>query len=310
MYFIYGDESYLIEKKVQEIIKQNNLAKVISFNNDIKLGEIINQISSFSLFDSSRLLIFRDLSYFQINKNEEAEALIKSLRFKPSSTTIIFTSSKINEKSPTIFTKYLLENVQTFKFDNLSDKEILNITKQEIIKHGATISDVDLFYFLSKIPNSLTIIINEIEKLVVLDKNISRTNIDESIQKYSVGSAFDFINSFNSGNTEMLFKSYYEKISHGETIQNLIGQITNVLELCSRIYSLKQSKHTDKEIEQILGKHSFVIKKNLEFLNFIGYKKICNYLNMISEIDTKIKSGLLDEKIGFERFLLETTKNN
>ena len=307
MYYIYGNEDYLKENKISELIHKFNPSTVLHFNSDTKIGDIINQISTFSLFDSSRLLIFRDLSYFT-KDSSEVNALIKSLQFKPESTIVVFTSDKINNKNKTTIVEYLLKNSKTFEFNELSEKEIVAVAKSKITSLGASISNVDLYYFLSKVPNRLSLIINEIEKLVSLDKNISKSNIDDLIQKYDLGSAFDFINSFHNGNIELLFKSYYEKINQGETIQSFISQITNVLEICSRIHSLKKVGHTDKEIEKILDKHSFVIKKNSEFLNTIGYKKVCKYLNMISEIDVKIKKGILDEKIGFERFLLETIK--
>ena len=65
---------------------------------------------------------------------------------------------------------------------------------------------------------------------------------------------------------------------------------------------------SNQDIEKIMNKHSFVIKKNMEFLDYIGYKKIVLYTNLISEIDQKIKKNEVDEKIAFERFLLEIIK--
>lgn len=65
---------------------------------------------------------------------------------------------------------------------------------------------------------------------------------------------------------------------------------------------------SNQDIEKIMNKHSFVIKKNMEFLDYVGYKKIVLYTNLISEIDQKIKKNEVDEKIAFERFLLEIIK--
>ena len=311
MYYIFGNEEYLIENKIKEIIDKNDSSSVLRFNSELKINEIINQISTFSLFDSSRILIFNNFPYITKSTDNEVNAIIKSLNFKPSSTIVIFTSEKINEKNKDnkLF-HFLKEKAKCFEFNELSDKEITQIVKEKIHSYGATISDIDLFYFLSKVPNKLSFIMNELEKLISLDKNISKSNIDDLVQKYDLGSTFDFINSFHTGNVELLFKSYYEKLNHGETIQTFINQITNVLEICSRIFSLKKLGKSVKEIENIIGKHSFVVKKNIEFLESVGYTKINKYLNMISNLDTKIKNGLIDEKIGFERFLLETININ
>lgn len=313
MFYFYGSNEFLIEKEIQDIIVRNKNASIVKFNSEVKINEIINQISSFSLFDSNRILIFYNFPYlFKKNKEDEKELLDikKALTFKHSDTLIIFTSTTINEKNSNILVNYLKENANSKYFDELNEKELTIYVKDYLKNKGASISDIDLYYLLSKIPNKLLLIINEIEKLISLDLNITKTNIDSIVQKYDIGNTFDFINSFHSGNIDLLFQSYYDKINQGETIQNLISQIENVLELSSIIYSLKQNGFSYKEIEKITKKHSYVIKKNIEFLSVIGYKKIKKYLNMIADIDLNIKKGTIDPKIGFERFLLEICKNN
>lgn len=308
MYYFYGNEEYLIQKKIEEIIKKNPSNNIIKINNDFKLEEIINQIINFSLFEKDKILIFNN-PYFltkEVSENE-INSIIKALKIKPNSTKIIFSSEKI-QNSKNELLSFLKKEANCMEFNELKEKEIIEIAKQKIIDLEASISEIDLFYLLSKLPNKLILIINEIEKLVALDKNISKSNIDYLVQKYNIDTTFSFINSFHNKDANEIFKTYYQKINQGETIQNLINQISNVLELCSRIYSLKKMNFSNQDIEKIMNKHSFVIKKNMEFLDYIGYKKIVLYTNLISEIDQKIKKNEVDEKIAFERFLLEIIK--
>ena len=310
IYYLFGNENYLIDQKIQEIISQNPENLILKFNSEVKINDVINQISTFSLFDTNKILIFNNFPFLLKANENEKEAIIDALNFKPNSTLVIFTSEKINEKTKyNDLLNFLKSKAICFEYNELSDKEIAIEAREKINKLGASISEIDLFYFLSKIPNKLSIVMQEIEKLVSLDLNISRTNIDDLVQKYDLSSAFDFINSFHDRNIELLFKTYYEKLAQGETIQNFINQITNVLEICSRIYSLKKLNYDDKKISETLNKHIFVVKKNSQFLNAIGYLKIQKYLDLICEIDSKIKSGVLDDRIGFERFLLETLIN-
>ncbi len=308
MYYFSGNEDYLIEDKIKEIVEKNkNDYSVHFFNSETKIQDVVNQISSLSLFDPNRIIVFSKLNCLNGKVSfDEAQQIIQSLKFKPNTTIVIFTSESIKENQANEIVKFLWGNATCFKFNELSDKQIKEFVSKKINDLGATISEMDLFYLLSKLPNKLSIIMNEVEKLVLLDLNISRSNIDDLIQKYDLSSTFDFVNAFQDNDVDKLFKTYYEKIEQGESIQSLIGQISSTLEICSRIYSLKKMDYNLKMIEEQLQKHAFVVKKNNELLGTLGYKKVALYLDKLTKLDADIKHGLVDEKIGFEKFLLET----
>ncbi|MBD5423455.1 MAG: DNA polymerase III subunit delta [Mycoplasma sp.] len=311
MFYFYGNEDYLIDKEIEEVIKNNENFLVKKFNSSVEYVDLINQISSLNLFDQSKILIFKNCPFLIKSTEKEQLSIIDALKCKLPSTIVIFTSEKINEKSnKNEIIKFLKNNaIKCIEFNELNNKQVVAYVQDKIASLNASISNTDLNYLLSKIPNKLSLIIKEIEKLVLLDKNISKSNIDDLIQKYDTTTAFDFINAFQEQDIEAVFKIYYEKLNYGESILTFINQIANLLETCSQVYSLRKLNLSIKEIENELKKHSFVIKKSIEFLNNVGYKKVKEYLELISDIDVKIKSGFLDEKIAFERFLLEIFKN-
>ncbi len=311
MYYFYGNEDYLIDQEIKSIIKQNKDHVVIrtNFNNDI--DEIVKQISTFNLFENNKIIIFQNFPYLINASEKEQELILDSLRSKINSTIVIFTNNKVNQKtkSNNKIVDFLKKQAICKEFNELNNKQIIQFVKEQINFHKASISEIDLIYFLSKIPNKLNLIINELDKLISLDLNISRTNIDDLVQKYNLTSIFDFINYFQANDFENIFRIYYEKLSYGESITSFINQIANNLDLCSQIYSLKKSSKSLKEMETILNKHQFVIKKCIDFLNNIGYSKIKKYLKIIENIDLSIKSGTINDKIIFERFLLEILNN-
>lgn len=310
MYYFYGEEDYLIDKEVEQIINQNPNYKVIKFNPEIDVNDIINQISSFDLFNQNKILIFRNSPYLLKTKSVEQQTIINSLMIKANSTIVIFTSRKIDNKDNNLLFDYLTKNAkQAFEIKKLDDKKIELYVKDKIKSLNASISEMDLHYFLSKMPSKLNLIMDEIEKLVSLDPIISRVNIDDLIHKHNLGTAFDFINAFQDHSRENIIKRYNEKINYGESIAFLINQISSTLILCSQIHSLKMSNHSNSEIEKILNKHSFVIKKNIEFLNREGYESICKYIDQLAEIDIQIKEGKISYSIAFEKFLLDFIKH-
>lgn len=304
MYFIYGEEQYLIDQKIKDIINEFKNSKIIFLDSDAKLDQILNEILSFSLFDSSKLLILKNLFLLSKKNENETNVLIESLKYVPETTNIIFSLNKNIDKTENKLVNFLKKSSNCYEFNYMNEKELNLYIKKVIHDRGGIISDVNLFYFLSRVPHKLIFIMNEINKLLLFDKNITKQNINDLIPKYDTNKIFDFINAFNEQNIEHVFKIYYERINQGETITSLISQLSNTLEFCSQIYSYKNLGKKVHEIANLMKKHVFTIKKNNELLNKISYSKIKKYLINLADLDLAIKQNKIDDKVGFENFLL------
>lgn len=309
MYFIYGEEQYLIDKKIKEITKKNSETKIVFLDSDISIDQSINEILTFSIFDSTKIIVFKNIQVLIKNNERDANKLIDALKNKIESTTVVFVLNKVVEKQKNDFITFLKKEAICFEFNTMKDKELSIYIKDYITQNNGIISEINLFYLLSKLPHKLIFIIKEIDKLLSFDKNITRKNIDDLVPKYDTSKAFDFINAFSDQNIEQIFKIYYEKINQGELTVSLISQISNVLEMCSQIHAYKKLGKSNDEIAHELNKHPFVIKKNTELLNSISYKRVEEYLIKLSELDLNIKQNKIDEKIGFENFLLNIVNN-
>lgn len=309
MFFIYGNEPFLINNKVSEIIKKHPNHKIIELNSLTSLNELVNELVSFSIFDDNKLIVVKNSIFLDKNNKSTNEMIINALSFIPESTIIIFTYDKQNSKQKNELFNYLLKNSKCFEFNELNDKEMTKFVKDKVSELGGFINDVNLVYLLTKLPNKLTIINNELEKLISFDKNITKTNIDNLVPKYEQSKIFDFINSFNDRNIDKMFEIYHEKINQGESVLILIKQIINVLDLCSQIHSYKHLNYSENDIANELNKHIFIIKKNNNLLTKISYKKVSYYIEMLAKLDMDIKTYKIDENIGFENFLIQIMKD-
>lgn len=308
MYFIYGEEQYLIDRKIQEIISKAPNSKVLFLDKNVSLNDAINEISTISIFESRKVVIFKNLHLLTKSQPKEIKSLISSLKSIPSSNEIVFVLEQNIPKGINPLINFLNENSKQIECNKLKEKELNLFAKEYIKARGGSISEVNLFYFLSKVPNKLIIVINELEKLLLIDPTITKENIDKSVPKYETINAFDFINSFSEQNTDLIFKYYYDSINSGESIGNLINQISSTLDLTNSIHSYKMLGKSNAQIAEELGKHIFVIQKNEKLLTLVGYSKIKQYIKDLSTLDTNIKTGKINEKIGFELFLLNLIK--
>ncbi len=305
MYFIYGEEQFLIDKKIKNILKENNGVNPIFFDAETSIYDAINEINIFSIFDDQKIIIFKD--FYLLNKSHlsDDQEIINSIKNRNNNCLIVFTYSYSMPKIKTSLFKYLLDNSKVIEIKKYNGSELIAVIKEIIESKGGKISNINSILLSTKLPNDLNLIIREIDKLLLEEKEITKEMILTSISKYSSNNIFEFINSFQERDTSGIFRSYKEKIDNGESIINLISQLSNALILCSDIYSYKATNLRLDEIAIETKIHIFRIKKADKLLINLGFKKVKKLLHMMSDLDTNIKTGMIDEVIGFEKLLLE-----
>ena len=305
MYFIYGEELFLIDKQIKKILKKNNDAKSIFYDANSTIYEAINEINTFSIFDDKKVIIFKDFYLLSKSTATHDQEMINSIKNKNENIILIFSFSEVKPKSPTPLFKYLLKETQAIEVKKYTQLQLAGVIREIITSKGGSIANIDSILLSTKLPNDLNIIIREIDKLLLEDKQITKEMIYTSISKYNSNNIFEFINSFQDNDVVGLFRSYKERIENGEVIINLISQLSNALILCSTIQSYKSLRKRVEEISEEMKIHIFRVKKADELLRNLGFKRIKILIEMLSELDYKIKSGEINEVIGFEKLLLE-----
>ncbi|MGL5204970.1 MAG: DNA polymerase III subunit delta, partial [Metamycoplasmataceae bacterium] len=218
---------------------------------------------------------------------------------------LIFTFSDVKPKTPSTLFKYLMDNAKVLEIKKYDNKEISSIIQKIVASKGGTILNINAILLSIKLPNDLNLIVREIDKLLLENKEITKEMIKNSISKYNSNNIFEFINSFQESDASGLFRAYKERIDNGDSIVTLMSQLSNALILCSNIYSYKASNMRIEEIADQLKIHIYRVKKANELLKTMGIEKIKKIIQMLSDLDSNIKTGKIDESIGFEKLLLE-----
>ncbi|MGL4184020.1 MAG: DNA polymerase III subunit delta [Metamycoplasmataceae bacterium] len=305
MYFIYGDEALYIEKKINDIILKNNINNFINFYDDSSFSDIIDSIINTSLFNDKKLIILNDIN-FNISQQEQIISFLK----KEENNIVLFVLNRkekdLDKKN--ILISFLLKEANSFYFNKVEEKDLPNKIIELVEEKGGKINKLNAIYLASKLPNEMLIISSEIEKLLINDEEINEEIIDSLVTKYQTKNIYGFLNALNNKDSLQVFKEYQEKINHGEEILSLISSISTILIICSEIDVLKKQKKSLNEISEIMGIHNFRIENGNKLLIKMGIKKIDELLFSLAELDIDIKMGIIDEKIGFEKILLDFIK--
>ncbi|MDK2819952.1 MAG: DNA polymerase III subunit delta [Mycoplasmataceae bacterium] len=305
MYFIYGEELFLIKKEIKKICNENSDVIPIVFHSDCSIYDFINEINTFSIFQDKKIVILNDFYLLNKSNTQDEKEVINSINNKNENCILIFVYSEASPKIKTPLFKFLQDKANKIEIKKYTNSELVHVIRKIVESKGGVISNMNCILLSTKLPNDLNLIIQEIDKLLLEENEISKNMILTSVSKYSSDNIFEFINSFNDKDASGLFRGYKEKINNGESITNLMSQLSNALILCTTINSYIKSRVRLEEIAVETKIHIFRIKKANELLKSYGIDKISNLIEMLSELDNDIKSGTINEVIGFEKLLLE-----
>ncbi|MBP3920882.1 MAG: DNA polymerase III subunit delta [Bacilli bacterium] len=302
IYLLYGDEKFLINEEIKDIIKKEKIESISISKYDLEINtmkDIIDDAYTLSLFDERKIIIVDNLDLY-IKNEKNTEILDEYVDNQNENVIIIFTASNLDNKKKIV--KKLKTKVKTQEFNKL--KNISNIVKKMFDDYKIDYSCVDLLIKL--VGNDLGIIKSEVEKIKTYksSKEITRQDILELVSINNTDDIFDLINYIVNKDKENAFQVYDNLIMHNEEPIKIIITLANQFRLIYQVKELYKEGNSRDRIAEILKVHPYRIKIALEKSNNYSSKILLKYLSQLSDIDYKIKNGLIDKNLALELFIL------
>lgn len=266
-YMFYGQSDYLVEKYSNDISKTlangEDIQKV--YFDEYNFKDCVNFISQSSLFSSNNILLIKTIK--KIPKKEVDELI--SICSTNSDSKIIFscigeTDYKSMAKS---FTKKT--NSVEVRFFAPNDQEAIGILNNEIKSRNLQCGIGELQYLYNMHQKDLSLCVNDLNKLVILDEPISVNVINAQCFGMGAVSIDDFFNKLFTGVN--INKDLYMLLEEGMNEINLINQTTSFIQ---QLFSINTYL-------KLYGK--------LDILEIWGYKLPVNIANTRASIAMKFK---------------------
>lgn len=305
LYLLYGD-TFGIENEVKKILETNKFEDINISKYDLdayNYKDVLEDASSVSLFDDKKIIIVSNASIFTSAKTSiELEPFEKYIENYNPNTILIFTAdSKIDERKKV--TKLIKKHgtVKDFVIDDDPSTFIKNLLGDYKIDNNT------LNYLISLIGNDNYNIQNEIEKLKLYkeDKLITKEDIDNITTKNIDDDLFKLMNYILENNKVLAIESYHNMLLYSvEPIQILVS-LANRYRLMYQVKTLYKLGYTDgdiaKELKQSPG-YIYHLKKDSS--NYSD-KYLLNQIKALADLDYKIKSGKIEDKLGLELYILK-----
>lgn len=317
IYLISSTSYRLLEEELSKIIKENPYD---TFNlNDTPIEDILEEASYVSLFDEKRYIVVKNASIFQAStkkvKDESSpskkdDQLLKYLESPNSNTILIFiVNGKIDNKKK--ICKKIKENYNLIEIGDLKPKDIVSKLSDNLKKEDYKCTQDILYYIVNNSLNNYDLSISEIEKIKLYYQKgttIKLEDVKNIISQNIEDNNFKFIDAVINKKIKEAFKLYDDlmlnKVEPIMLMNMLAKEVRNTL-----LVKKLSSKKTLPSIMEILGiSYDFQINKLINNSYIYTEKKLESLLLSICNLDYKIKTGKISNKLALETLILEFNK--
>lgn len=311
VYIFYGIEEYLLQREVNQIIKQNHVDRLAISKyseEDCSIENIIEDLNTVSMFGDKKVVIVDPATFLTGTSKKsmtdvEQKELENYLEKQNPNSTLIFVvhHEKLDERKKIV--KSLKKYATVKSCENTNQKQLV----RELF-HGYKIEEQVLSIFMNRVGDNILQLEQEAEKLKLYcfdTKVIQKEDIYTLITKTVDLNIFNFIDNIITQNKEKAIEAYEEMIKMNEEPIALIIMLANQFRIMYQGKELLKRGYSEKAIADTLNIHPFRIKKALEKARLYTSDVLLFYLKKLIQLDINIKSGRVNKNLAFELFILE-----
>ena len=292
-YLIVYDDIYLLNSKIDEITSKDfkNITKSIYDLDEQDLDDALLDLDTYSFLSDKKIVIIKNIE--NLNDDKKTTHLINYLNSPNNDNLLILTTTKFNGTKK--INKTLKDKTNFIKLESDPITVIKNLLKDYKLEPGV-INKISIYS-----NNNLDIIKTECDKLINYkeDKNITVDDVEKLVVKHLGDSSniiFDLVKYISSSDKKRALEQYKLLQEYNIDDIGLIGLIESQLRLLEQVSIYKKEGLYKDDIATKLNIHPYRIQKTMELLSSTNITSINNLIKNLSEIDYKVKAGLIDSK--------------
>lgn len=316
-YLIYGEESYLKDFYISQIIKKVIDPAFDSFNlhrfegKDTSLDDIIKDAQMLPMMSEYNLVYVRD---YPVEKSKNDMALIKEFLDDVPDTTIFilcYDSLAVDTKSAAFrkLITYFDNTGAVINMEKRSEREVAKLLVSGAKRRKATLSLDDAQYLISVSGNDMTVLLNELDKLCgfVQGGVITKEIIDNMATKCLQAKIYDLSKAVVSGNSQLAYNVldglFYMKEDPVRISSIIIGVYVDM-------YRVKCAKTAGQSYSDV-AKHfnyknrEFALRNASRDCAEMSEQQLRASLDVIAETDVKLKSTAIDKRLLLEELVVK-----
>lgn len=315
IYILIGEEGFLVENKLNEIINAKKDSLLSRFNGNDKtfnIDDVLIACSNVNLFNPSTLVLVKDAPFLINKTSEDVDKILNYCASPLYENDLVFYTldNRFNERLKTY--KDISKNAQVFKFNKPKRNEYYGLCTDLIKKRNIKISKESANYLINSCNNSLQTFSQNLDILELYPETITNNVIDGILISANYDDVFGLINALTNKKISVAISLSRKLLKVDDNIFGLISMLGMQLRF---LYEVSYYNDLNLSISEIMDRintaSSYRIEKAFESLSYLREKEILKLLDKLSDLDYSLKTNDdIDSKLQFELFIASMVGNN
>jgi len=323
VYFLFGDEEFLIDEALERIVDATVDPSTQSFNYDvfhgteIALQDVIERSSAYPLMAERRVVVLKELDRaFALRGKPDANSSFARYLASPApSTTLILTAAtgdfikgKGGAKAPY---NLVIDHAPSVQFKKVYDRDLPSWTSDRIKKRGKEITPDAVELFIGYAGGSLRILNNEVEKLftyVEEKKQITLEDVRAVVGASKTYNVFELQKAIGAKNLELAVEIAEKMLQAGESEQLILTMLTRYFTILWRLLELRSRTRDQNEMARGVGITPFFLNEYLAALSRYPMTHLRNAFESLLQTDLMLKTSNIPSEVVLELLLISVVR--
>ncbi|MFH2012708.1 MAG: DNA polymerase III subunit delta [Pseudomonadota bacterium] len=309
VYYLYGDETYLIDEALRNIEERVISSGFKDFNYDIFYGsenvapEIINAAQTIPALSQKRLIVVKDAGQLSAKDIEQLTSYISD----PSPfACLVFIGEKVNLRAK--FFVHLLECGVIAQLNHPKERELPYWIQKVAGRFNNKISKDAVALLIEVVGNNLQQLYNEIEKVSIFigeKRTIEVEDFEAVVTELKVESIFTLVDAVGNKDREKALNILIKILASGEDHLRILGMIIRQFRLIFITKELLQKGLKPTEIGNKLKINRYFLEGFLKQVDQFSFDELKGAFDKFLNTDLALKSSRISKRLILERLILD-----
>jgi DNA polymerase-3 subunit delta len=293
--YLYGEESFLIERTARLLLDIAIDASLKDFNLNVYFGneskgvDIVDTALTLPMFAERRAVLVKRAEQL---KAESLEVLLPYIQNPASSTCLLLTGTKIDQRKK--FFLELKKHGVLVEYKRLYEDKLSGFIQSEATTLGKPIDSAAAELLAALIGNNLQELSSQIEKLIVYAGKRARISVDDVRTMASSSkafTAFELAKYLGLRDLPNSIKSLDALFLNGEETPMMLGALTQHFRKLWRVRELLDAKKPQADIGRELNIHTFFLGETVQQARNFKRSELKRIFDEFYRCDVESKSG-------------------
>lgn len=312
VYFFYGEEKYIIDEAVIQVIEATVKVEVKDFNLDIFYGRdvdskrILDIAKSYPMMADRRTVIVKEI---QKLSTHHLDNLAKYAESPTPTTCLVLIAGMSNLKAKAY--ALLKQKATAIEFRPLYDNQVPSWVNRYVKEHGKEIAEDAIQVLQGYVGNSLLNIVNELEKVFLNigdRKRIESTDVQSVVGFSKEFNVFNLIDVIGKRDLRRALIIIDRLLEHGESPSGIIIRLTNYFSTLLKFLDPQNYRKSDGELAQIAKVNFYFVKDYKAQSRNFTLNQIEKAFKFLIEADFNLKTSYQTPTIVMELLIYKLLK--